>query len=63
VISLTTDVDYLNNIKWTKDCISADDGDNLLESREQFEITVDLADLSDGLELSDNLTANDSFSE
>ena len=62
VISLTTDADYLNNIKWTKDSIGADDGDNLLESGEQFEITVDLSDLGDGLALSDNLTANDKFS-
>ena len=62
VISLTTDSDYLNNIKWTKDSIGADDGDNLLEIGEQFEVTIDLADLGDGLALSDNLTANDTFS-
>jgi len=36
VISLTTDADYLNNIKWTKDSIGADDGDNLLEIGEQL---------------------------
>jgi len=62
VISLTTDADYLNNIKWTKDSIGADDGDNLLEIGEQFEVTIDLDDLGDGMALSANLTANDSFS-
>ena len=62
VISLTTDADYLNNIKWTKDSIGADDGDNLLEIGEQFEITVDLDDLGTGMTLSTDLEANDSFS-
>ncbi len=62
VISLTTDHDYLNNIKWTKDAIGSADSDNLLEVGEQFEITIDLADLGTGLTLTDNLTANDQFS-
>jgi len=62
VISLTTANDYLNNIKWSKDSIGADDNDNLLEPGEQFEITIDLDDLGDTLALSENLTANQVFS-
>jgi flagellin FlaB len=62
VISLTTAADYLNNIKWSKVSIGASDGDNLLEPGEQFEITIDLADLGDDLELSAPLEANDNFS-
>jgi flagellin FlaB len=61
VISLTTADDYLNNIKWTKVAIGAADTDNLLETGEQMEVTVDLADLGDTLSLSDNLTANEIF--
>ena len=45
VISLTTATSYYNNIKWNIESIGADDNDNLLESGEQFEITVDLDDL------------------
>ena len=62
VISLTTDSDYLNNVKWTKTAIGHADADNLLESGEQFEITITLTDLGDTLSLTDNLTANDTFS-
>lgn len=62
VISLTTATDYINNVKWTVDAIGNDDGDNLLESGEQFEITVDMNDLGDNVTLSDNLTYNDAFS-
>jgi archaeal flagellin FlaB len=51
VLSLTTAKDYLNNIKWTEAAIGAADSDLLLESGEQFEITLDLADLG-----SENLT-------
>jgi archaellin len=61
VISFTTATDYINNVKWTVEAIGNDDGDNLLESGEQFEITVDTRDLGDGNTLSDNLTYNDSF--
>jgi archaeal flagellin FlaB len=61
VISLTTADDYLNNIKWTKVAIGAADTDNLLETGEQMEVTIDLADLGDTLSLSDNLTANEVF--
>jgi archaeal flagellin FlaB len=61
VISLTTADDYLNNIQWSKVAIGAADTDNLLETGEQMEITIDLADLGDTLSLSDNLTANEVF--
>jgi flagellin FlaB len=45
VISLTTANAYYNNIMWTVDHIGVCDNDTLLESGEQFEITVDLAAL------------------
>lgn len=61
VISFLTQHDYLNNIKWTAETIGNTDGDNLLESGEQVEITVDLNDLGDGKALSENLTFNDFF--
>ena len=48
VISLTTATAYYNNIEWSIESIGADDNDNLLESGEQFEITVDLTDLPSG---------------
>jgi archaeal flagellin FlaB len=60
VISFTTDSVYYNNIKWSKTGIGADDGDNLLEVGEQFEITLDMADL--GTSFTDPaLTANQKF--
>ena len=45
VISLTTANDYKNNVKWTKTAIGDDNGNNLLETGEQFEITIDLTSL------------------
>jgi flagellin FlaB len=45
VISLTTADAYYNNIEWSIAAIGADDGDALLESGEQMEVTVDLTDL------------------
>jgi archaellin len=61
VISLTTTDDYLKNVKWGKSPIGNADDDNLLETGEQFEITITLDDL--GLEpLSDDLSVNDTFS-
>ncbi|MDD5312304.1 MAG: hypothetical protein PHO26_04635 [Dehalococcoidia bacterium] len=62
VVAITTAADYLNNIKWTTNPIGDDDGDNLLEPGEQFEITIDVTDLGTGLALTDNLSANDVFS-
>jgi flagellin FlaB len=61
VISLTTKNDYLNNVKWSFAAIGDDNGNNLLETGEQFEITVDLADLGTGLALSQPLQRNDTF--
>ncbi|MCX6007444.1 MAG: hypothetical protein NTZ34_09345 [Chloroflexi bacterium] len=61
VISLLTATDYFNNVKWTKEAIGRADDDNLLESGEQFEITMDLNDLGDGKVLTENLTCNDEF--
>lgn len=61
VISFLTATDYINNVKWTKESIGRSDDDNLLEPGEQFEITIDTADLGDGKALSENLTYNDSF--
>jgi flagellin FlaB len=62
VISLTDKNDYLNNVKWSFAAIGDDNGNNLLETGEQFEITVDLNDLGTGLALSQPLQANDTFS-
>ncbi|MGA9047799.1 MAG: hypothetical protein WB588_02295 [Dehalococcoidia bacterium] len=62
VISLTTKNDYINNIKWTKVAIGQDNGNDILDPGEQFEITVNLSDLGNAGSLSENLTANQSFS-
>ena len=62
VISLTTSSDYMNNVKWTRTAVGANDGDNLLEPGEMFEISVNMADLGVVGTLSDNLTANKIFS-
>ena len=61
VISLKTNNDYINNVKWSFVPIGADNGNNLLETGEQFEITVDLTDLGSAGSLSENLTANQTF--
>ncbi len=61
VISLLTATDYIGNVKWTFEAIGRADQDNLLESGEQFEITIDLNDLGNGKVLSENLTCNDEF--
>ena len=61
VISLLTAHDYINNVKWEKESIGDSDGDNLLESGEQFEITIDLSDLGDSKILTENLSTNDFF--
>jgi flagellin FlaB len=58
VISLTTKNDYLNNVEWSKAAIGDDNGNDLLETGEQFEITIDVSALT----LSAPLQANDTFS-
>jgi flagellin FlaB len=60
VISLTTAGSYYNNVQWSKESIGDDDGDNLLESGEQFEITLDLTDLGDTF-TDPGLGVNDAF--
>jgi flagellin FlaB len=61
VISLTTADAYYNNVKWSKDSIGDDDGDNLLETGEQFEVTLDMSDLGTGF-TDPALGVNDYFS-
>ncbi len=61
VLSLILDNNYFNNVKWTREAIGSDDGDNLLEKGEQFEVTIDLNDLGDGQALSENMSSNDYF--
>ena len=58
VISLTTKNDYLNNVEWSKAAIGDDNSNDLLETGEQFEITIDVTSLA----LSAPLQANDTFS-
>jgi archaeal flagellin FlaB len=61
VISFLTAHDYFNNVKWSKQSIGRSNGNNLLESGEQFEITIDLNDLGQGKVLAENLSCNDFF--
>ncbi|MGD0855943.1 MAG: hypothetical protein ABSA18_09085 [Dehalococcoidia bacterium] len=61
VISLTTASQYLNNIRWSKAAIGDDNGNNLLETGEQFEITVDLTTCNGGSALSPALGTYDVF--
>jgi len=60
VMSLTTADAYSNDIQWTAVSIGDDDGDNLLESGEQFEVTVHL-DALGGTFGSPDLHPNDWF--
>jgi archaeal flagellin FlaB len=45
VISLTTAGHYYNNVKWSKAAVGSDNGNDLLETGEQFEIILTMADL------------------
>ena len=45
IMSLTTNNAYYNNIPWTREDIGFGDDDDLLESGEHMEITIDLADV------------------
>lgn len=60
VISLTTADAYYNNIEWSTESIGADDGDDLLEIGEQFEVTLDMTDLG-GAFADPGLGSNDVF--
>jgi flagellin FlaB len=62
VISLATNGSYLNNVQWTaKFTGSSDNSSYLLESGSQCQIIIDFNDLGTGQTLSDNLTANSTF--
>jgi len=61
VISLTTATAYYNNIEWSKVTIGDDDGDNLLETGEQAEVTIDMENLG-GSFADPALGINDFFS-
>ena len=61
VISLTTAGSYINNVKWSKQDLGYSNGNALLETGEQFEITINLNDLGTGNTMSDNLTVNTYF--
>ncbi len=50
----------MNNVKWTTSTTGGD-GTDTLQPGAQCQITVDLTDLGTGQTLSDNLTANDTF--
>ena len=59
VISLATAGSYLNNVKWATSFTGGASGSSLAPGQ-QCQITIDLTDL--GLQaLSDNITANDTF--
>jgi flagellin FlaB len=60
VISLSTKSDYISNVKWTRTAVGYDNGNNLLEQGEQFEIIVDFTDLGSH-SLSENVSINDSI--
>ena len=62
VISLATKGSYLNNVKWTT-AFTGNGGSisNLLAPGAQCQISIDFNDLGTGQTLSDNLTANDTF--
>jgi archaeal flagellin FlaB len=63
VISLTTGGSYYNNVKWSKVGIGSDNGNDLLETGEQFEITIDMADLGGTPSFADPaLAVNQNFS-
>ncbi len=61
VVSLTSAESYVNNVKWSARMIGNSSG-NLLKAGGQCEITVNVSDLGVGKALSENLTANDTFS-
>ncbi len=62
VISLNTGIDYFKNVKWNKTAVGINNGNDLLEVGEQFEIAVDLSDLGTGNVLTEDVGANSQFS-
>jgi archaellin len=61
MISLSTATDFLYNVNWTSRVVGAANDDGLLEVGEQFEITIDLADLGNGKSLTKPLGINSQF--
>jgi archaeal flagellin FlaB len=63
VISLTTAGKYYNNVKWSKTAVGSDNANDLLETGEQFEIILTMADLGGSGSFTDpNLGVNQNFS-
>jgi archaeal flagellin FlaB len=60
IISLATEGSYVNNVKWSSSFIG-NHSDNLLKPGGQCQITINTADLGDGNSLSDNISANSTF--
>ncbi len=61
-ISIGDKSQRVDNLAWTKTAVGIDNGNNLLEPNEQFEITIGAADGSDLVAaLSPDLTANSTF--
>lgn len=61
VISLTTKDSYINNVKWSKVAIGASNNNDLLETGEHYEITINTSDLGDGKILNSIIGANDTI--
>lgn len=53
VISYTDQVQEVSDIAWTKTAIGKNDGDNLLENAEKFEVTVNVSQLGTRLDEDD----------
>ena len=60
-ISIITAYDFIQDIEWSTTPIGDNDADSLLESGEQFEITIDASDLGAGKALTTELEKNLQF--
>ena len=56
IISYTDKTQRIDDITWTKTALGKGDGDDLLEDRERFQITVDLTALTTSLDAYDTFT-------
>lgn len=56
IISYTDKTQRIDDITWTKTALGKSDGDDLLEDRERFQITVDLTALTTSLDAYDTFT-------
>ena len=61
LLNIITSALQVNNIVWAKAAVGADDGDNLLDEGEQFQITVGGAGLENAACTNGSLTANVQF--